>query len=417
MKMFLISVLLVSCTGSTAWASSTLKPESSLTLKVVVEKTLKQNPQLHQFTFVRQHLIAKGEADALTPGFEVGVELENFAGSGETRGVDSAEITVALSSIIELGEKRQARVSVGNARLDRFELQQQAQTLDVLGEVTRAYVRLLATQEEVKLTTEAVMLSQALYKTVQERSKRGAVSDAELMRSEAMLIQARIRQDGVRGRFERQKVSLIRYWGETTATFSELEGDLFAFGQSLSFSDLYEKVKSSPAIAVFASEMRLKDAEVRLAQTQNQADLSWQFGIKRLEASDDTALTVGVSMPLFSERQNLGRVSSVLAERNAVTYQRTDQLLILHERLHAAHSQRQQFISAHQRLRENIMPNLEKALSITRKAYDRGRLKYQDWIAAQQELLSAKQQLIETASAVLLNQAVIEQLTAEPLTK
>ena len=55
-------------------------------------------------------------------------------------------------------------------------------------------------------------------------------------------------------------------------------------------------------------------------------------------------------------------------------------------------------------------------MDITRDAYDKGRLKYQDWIAAQQELLDAKQQRIETASAALLNQAVIEQLTATALT-
>ena len=156
-------------------------------------------------------------------------------------------------------------------RLDRFELERQAQTLDVLGEVTRAFIQLLSTQEEFKLSSEAVALSKGLYETVQERAKRGAASDAEVMRAKAMFTQSQIRQESISQKLERQKVSLARYWGGTTLSYSELKGNLFAFGSPLNFADLYNKVKTSPAITVFASEMRLKEAEVRLAQTQNQA--------------------------------------------------------------------------------------------------------------------------------------------------
>ena len=393
-----------------------LAAEQPLTLEAAVQKTLHQNPQLHQFTFTRKRLLAEREVNALKPGYEWGMELENFAGTGDTSGFDSAEITVALSSVIELGDKRESRISVVDARLDRFELERQARTLDVLGEVTRAFIQLLGTQEELKLSSEAVALSKGLYKTVQERARRGAASDAEVMRAKAMFTQSQLRQESVRQKLERQKISLARYWGDTAMSYSELEGDLFAFGSPLNFADLYSKVKTSPAITVFASDIRLKEAEVRLAQTQNQADVSWQFGVKRLEESGDTALTLGFSMPLFAERRNRSRVNAALAESNAVAYQRSDRLLALHDRLFTAYSQRQQFITAHQRLQKDIIPDLERALAITREAYDRGRLKYQDWINAQQELLSAKQQLIETASAALLNQAAIEQLTAEPLT-
>ncbi|VAW50844.1 Heavy metal RND efflux outer membrane protein, CzcC family [hydrothermal vent metagenome] len=387
-----------------------------LTLQAAVEKTLRQNPQLHQFAFTQQRLMAMRETSALKPGYSLDVRLEDFAGSGETKGIDSAELTVALSSVIELGDKPQSRISVIDASLDKFELEKQAQTLDVLGSVTSAFVLLLTTQEEIKLSAEAVTLSEALYKTVKERTKRGAASDAEAMRAKALLTQSRIQQDNFQMKLERQKVSLAKYWSETTVEFSELSGDLFSFGQSQRFTELYEKVKQSPAMMVFASEMRLKEASVRLAETQNRADLGWQFGVRHIEASGDNAFTVGLSIPLFNESRNRGSVNAARAEQSAVAYQSTNRMLMLHDQLFSAYSQRQQFIKAHQQLRSQVIPNLEEALDITRDAYNRGRLKYQDWIAAQQELLNAKQQMIKTASAALLNQAVIEQLTAEPLT-
>ena len=156
---------------------------------------------------------------------------------------------------------------------------------------------------------------------------------------------------------------------------------------------------------------------MRLAQSQNRADLSWQVGVRRYQASDDTGLTFGISVPLFAERRNSAAIEAALAERNNVEYRQQDSLLILHERLFDAYSQRQQFITSHQQLAQYVIPNLEQALDLTRDAYQRGRSNYQDWLNAQQELLQAKRHLLETATAVLLSQATIEQLTAEPVTQ
>ena len=231
-----------------------------------------------------------------------------------------------------------------------------------------------------------------------------------------MVTQSRILRSNILKKLDRQKIALSRYWGETQPVFSNLQGDLFAFGQEKSYQALYEKVKQSPAIDVFASEQRLKEAELRLAKSQNSGDLSWQFGVRRFEETADNALTLGVSIPLFSQSRNTGEVKRVLAERNAVAYKRADALLNLHEQLYTAYSLRQQNIASYEQLTKHVIPDLKKALSLTQFYYERGRLRYQDWVAAQQELLSAKQQMIESASNALLNQAVIEQLTAQPLT-
>jgi len=392
------------------------EPQQTLTLDKAIEKTLAQNPQLHQFPLVRQSILAQRETGELSPEYTLGLDVENAAGSGAMKGIDAAEVTLSLSSVIEMGDKLKSRVSVVDANLDVFELTRQAKTLDVLGQLTSAYIRSLTTQEQLNLSGEALTLSEALHKKVSERAQRGAASDAEVMRARAMVTQSRILRSNILKKLERQKIALSRYWGEIQPVFSNLQGDLFTFGQEKSYQVLYEKVKQSPAIDVFASEQRLKEAELRLAKSQNSGDLGWQFGVRRFEETADNALTLGVSIPLFSQSRNTGEVKRVLAERNVVAYKRADTLLNLHEQLYRAYSLRQQNIVSYQQLTTHVIPDLEKALSLTQFYYERGRLKYQDWVAAQQELLSAKQQMIENASNALLNQAVIEQLTAQPLT-
>ncbi len=424
----IIAALLLGSLSLVSWADSTKSPmqdteqasrrintSTALTLEDAISRTLKNNPQLYQYRFRRQSLVAQRETSSLSPALQLGLEVENVAGSGEFNGVDSAETTLALSSVIELGAKARSRVAVIDARTDRLNFERQAATLDVLGELTTTFIRSLSTQENIALAMEAVALSEQMLKTVKQRASKGAAPEAEVMRAKAALTRTSIRLQALRSSFKRQKVTLSSFWGSTNPHFTELSGSLSAFGSSDDFANLLQRAKHSPAIAIFASEARLKDAEIKLARAQSRVDIGWQLGVRRFEETDDTALTAGVSIPLFSGKRNRGAVASALAERNAVDYRQADAQLQLHNRLFAAYSQREENKAAVEQFSSHVLPALEQALRLTRQAYENGRYRYQDWIAAQEELLTAKQQHIEAATAAQLNQALIEQLIAEPL--
>ena len=388
---------------------------TALALEEAIARTLKSNPQLYQYRFRAQSLAAQRETSSLSPAMQLGLEVENIAGSGEFNGVDSAETTLALSSVIELGGKARSRVGLVDARTDRLDFERQAATLDVLGELTALFIRCRSTQENIHLAEEVVALSVQMLKTVEKRAAKGAAPEAEVMRAKAALARASIRLQALRSSFERQKVVLSSFWGNTTPQFSELSGSLSAFGNSDDFASLLQRAQKSPAIAIFASEARLKDAEVKLARAQSRVDIGWQLGVRRFEETGDTALVAGISIPLFSGKRNRSSITSALAERNAVDYQQADAMLKLHSRLFTAFSQREENTAAVEQFNAQVLPALEKALALTQQAYENGRYRYQDWIAAQEELLTAKQQRIEAATAAQLNQALIEQLIAEPL--
>ena len=240
--------------------------DTPLTLKGAIAQTLAQNPQLYQYTFVNEALKARKQTGSLRPALELEIEMENFAGSGSFKGLDSPEATLSLSSVIEMGGKRKARTSLMDARINKSEWELQAITLDVLGELTAIYVDSLATQANIQLAEESLALTQSLLQTVRSRSKKGATPEAEVLRAQASVARAEIRLAALVERLERQKVQLAQFWGDTTPAFSSLSGSLFEFGPSQGFEQLYSRVKTSPAIQVFASEARIKDAEVTLAR-------------------------------------------------------------------------------------------------------------------------------------------------------
>ena len=243
----------------------------ALSLNIAIEKTLDNNPQLRQFDLKNQQLRNDKELVQYRPGFELALEVENFAGSGELSGFDAAETTLALSSIIELGGKRQHRTSLANTRLSLLEAHQQAQTIDVLGNLTQVFINGISTQEKIRLSQESIRLHEGVLKTVKARINKGIAHKAELMRADAALVKERIKLKALKRKLATQTRRLATFWQSRTPEFDSLSGDLYRFDNEVSFNALYEKVLQSPAIEVYASQSRLKQAELKLAQKSHQS--------------------------------------------------------------------------------------------------------------------------------------------------
>ena len=395
--------------------SVTLAQGSGLSLSAALAQTMAQNPGLKVFDPRFQGLDGLRITADQNPALIAGVQVEDFLGSGNLQGADSAEYTLSLSSVLELGGKRESRVSVIDSRLNLVEAERRAETLDVLGQVTQRFVATLALQEKLQLAGEAVALAETTHDIVAHRAKQGATPQAEVLRAKAALTRRRIEQSRLQAEYRSRKMALASLWGDTAPGFAKLEGDLFRSDAADSFEALYQRVSESPSIEVYASEERLREAEIQLARSESESDIRWQVGIRRLEGIGDTALTAGFSIPLFAKQRSRGEVKAAMAQRNEVEYRRTDALLQLRSRLFDAYHMRQQSIEAVEQISNQMLPDLTQALIQTREAYENGRYSYVEWTTAQQDLLSAQLALVDAATTALFNQALIEQLTAQPL--
>ncbi|GAC03013.1 MAG: TolC family protein [Alteromonadaceae bacterium] len=410
-RRFLFSLLFL--LGSSAVNAAT--PEKLLTLSDAIRFSLAENPSLKVFSLRDVALQGQLQTANLKPAYELGVATENFAGTGGFNGIGSAELTVSLSSTIEMGGKREARAGLYSQSRSHLQAQRQIESLELLGEVTRRYIEILAAQQRVILATQAAELAEMTLRVVKKRTKAGSTPEAEVKRAQAAEAQSQLALLSGQQQLRYLKVALAALWGETSPSFTSVSGDLFNFGQDVDFEVLYAKIEKNPAIQVFATQERLKDAEVRLAKTESTSDINWSVGVRQFQEMNDTAITAGFSMPLFSSKRNSGAVSAALASRNEVFVQKEVALLNMHTQLFRAFSNRQQAIISAQKLQNEIVPALEEALSETQQAYERGRYSYLEYVSARHELLIARQTLIESAAAALTYGADIEQLTAEPL--
>lgn len=412
---FYCSLVLVSLLWAASLAAKPAAQHSPLSLATVIERVQQQHPSLKIFKFRQLALDGAAQTQGLTPGYEIGFEVDNVAGSGEFQGIDSAEFSVSLSSVIELGDKLDARTGVVNEQRAVLDAEQKIAALNLLAEATRRYIDVLAAQSQLQLAVDALQLAEETQAVVTKRAKVGVTSDAEVKRAQAAVFNARLVAETQLHQLDYAKLALAMMWGESNVSFDILEGSLFAFTDDVALAPLFEKVKYSPAIEAYLTQAQLKEAELRFVKTQSSSDINWSVGLKQLQQTNDMALSAGFSVPLFNGERNTGAMISAQAAKEEVLVNREIALLELYGQLYRAYASRKQAILTVTRLQASVIPALTSALDDTKKAYEQGLYSYLDYLTAREELLFARRALIDAAASALRYGVDIEQLIAEPL--
>jgi len=404
--------------ATTAWADDAVPP---LTLRQAVDAALAGNPALQSFAFEFRVHDARAQQAALRPAPSVAFELENVLGTGETRGTRAAESTFALSQVLELGGKRDARTGAAAAARSVVETERQARQLDVLAEVTRRFITVATRQEEVKLGRRAMELAQRSVDGSERRVNAARSPHAELDRARIALDRAKLAERASAVELDTARKQLAATWGDTDASIAgqpigEIQADLFQLPAVSSYVELTSRLAESPDFLLFASEARLRDAELRLATTLRRPDVTLGGGVRQLQASGDRALVASVSVPLFAKSRAESFVAEARARRDLVDSESRAARVKAEATLYELHRQLERAVSEATALKTDILPRTEEALGETEYAYERGRYSYLELVDAQRESLEVQAALIEAAANAHALKVEIERLTNAPLT-
>lgn len=392
------------------------QPAAPLTLGQAIERALASNPALAGFAFAMKAQDARLGAAGQRPAMEASLEVENVLGTGDFDGLEAAEATFALSQVIELGGKRDARGAAAQSGLELLAVERQVAQLDVLAEVTRRYVAVAAAQEQVALTREATGLARGTVDDVARRVRAAKSPEAELLRSRAALSRAVLEEQRATAELGAARQGLAATWGSARPDFGDVRADLYRMPVLADFEVLAARLDANPDFLRFASVARLRDAESRLARSLRRPDLAVSGGLRRFEETNDQALVLGISVPLFAGRRAAPGIAEAGALRELADVERDAARLEARTRLHGLYEQLRQAIRATDTLRGDVLPQLDAALRATTYAYERGRYGYLELVDAQAAFLEARGAAIEAAITARELLAEIERLTGEPLT-
>jgi cobalt-zinc-cadmium efflux system outer membrane protein len=397
------------------FASEAVEWRPALSLAQAITATLDRSPELQRSVYLLRAADARTQQARITPSPELSVEIENIGGSGRFRGTDSAETTFMLSQVIELGDKRGRRSETAEASRALLSSENAARQLDILAEVTRRFIHVAADQEVIRLTQLATALAEKTVVEVDKRVRAAKSPEVELHRARIALLRVRLEEEHAEHELLSSRRKLAAMWGETEPEFGTVSAKLFELPLPQAFSTLVTRLKSNPDFTRFTSEQRLRDAEVRLAETRRVPNIQIGAGVRQLQETDDHAFLVSFSMPLFAGSRNAGAIAESSALREQVTVDEQAAFIRAQAQLFELYQELNHSLAEAQTLRDEILPQTQSVLTQTEYAYQRGRYSYLEWIAAQRELLDAQRSLIEAAANAHRYFAEIERLTGESL--
>lgn len=386
-----------------------------LTLSKAIKATLENNPQLTGYIYRAKALQAQQQTAALKPEYTLSTELENVAGTNDFSGVGSSELTLSLSSVIEFGDQRDARVNLITARQQQLASKQRVQTLVVLTELTHHFIDLAGIQAQLALKEEASHLVAETVATLTRQINTGRIPEAELLRAKAALAQTTIEVLKTRQQFNSKRRQLSAFWSEPAPTFNTIEADLLVLPALPPLSQLINRLHNNPDVMLLADAVRLRAAELQQQHSEQKPSLEWSAGVRRLQETNDSALVFGISIPLASSQRAAGAIASANAKQQGAEHQQQTALIQIKAQLVNAVEDYEQTLQEIHSLQTDVLPLLKQAIQATENMFNQGRYSYLELNLAQHELLDAQLSLIDAAVRAQNTRIDIERITDSAL--
>lgn len=389
------------------WATA-----QGLRLEEAVDRALIGHPTLRARGAEVAAAERAAELNALAPPLTVGGELENFAGSGPLSGTQSAETTLRLSRVIELGGKREARIALGRAEVARQRHATDLARIDVAAETTRRFIDVLADQTRVAIAREDVARAEQTLAQVGRWVTAGRSPDSEKHQAGIVLGQARLTLEDAEHELLTARLALSALWGQRAPDFAQAVGDLDTLPPVEALEALAARLPQSADQQTFGLDLVSLEARQRAAATAARPDVSLSLGVRRLETVGAQALVFGVSVPLGSAQRSAlagaqvqAQLGATHARREAAGHDAYQRLFALYQELqHARH-----VVESH---RDSLIPQAEQALAVNQRGYDLGRFSFFVLIQSQQQLAQLRTAQIEAAARYHALLVDIERLTA-----
>ena len=403
-----LAALLAMCAAAKPAAAA-----ERFTLDDAIARVAQSHPDLRLVDARAAVLRAERERAGLRPAWVAGAQIENALGTGELRGLDGAELTFTLASVLERGGKLDARRALAQSRIDALAVQRETRRLDLLAETARRYLAVVAAHRTRVLADLDVEQRQRTVAAARQRLQAGASPESVLLTAQAALARAELARDRSTQQAASARQHLAAMWGERAPTFDTVAGDPLALPAIASLQALTAELERTPELAQFADERRIAEARLQLAQSATQSDLDWQVGVRRLQGTGDTALVAGISLPLGARARAQPDIRAAEAELGALSIEREAKGLALYSTLVEAHGRYTVARAEVDRLQRDVLPKLARAEQAAERAYRAGAISYLEWAQLQSERTAARLQQLDVALDAQRALIEIQRLTGQ----
>lgn len=342
----------------------------------------------------------------LRPNPSIGVELENFAGTGPYSLLDGAEATVTYEQRLERGGKQIARVDRARAQTAVVQRRGEVRRLDYLRDVQRAYAEAMAAEAALMVAEARYVAAAESQAEVAKRVKSARDPLFAAARAETLTAQAEIGRDQAREAAKAARLALAAYWGG---------GDDFTLALEPYFQVAAPAPQDlnpdHPDLALLAAERDAALADLQLERAQQITDPTVRAGLRYLGERSDVAVVIGGSIPLQRYDRNQGNVERAQAARNAAEADLAAARRALEREIAALTPRVAASARESERIRAEVIPAALETVDLVRQGFSRGGFDYSDVTDAERALAEARARRVDVLRQYHLDLAALDRLT------
>lgn len=246
--------------------SASDEPAGTLVLPQALALALTQNPELATFSWETRAREAAALQASFFPNPTFGANAANF-GNRSIQGFDGDVVTLELSQLIELGGKRAARTEAAALTKELADWDYESKRIDVLTQVSQAFIEVLAAQQRLSLTQQIQELANQMLVMTSARVQAGKVSPVEETKAKTARASVQIELMRAQRELEAARKRLAASWGSAAPRFEAVAGDLNAIRPPPSLESLLQRLANNPDLARWATEITQRQEVLPGAQS------------------------------------------------------------------------------------------------------------------------------------------------------
>jgi cobalt-zinc-cadmium efflux system outer membrane protein len=409
---------IVEKTDTASHSETTASPvqiSGPVTLPMASAYSLQFHPEMAAFPLQKRVSDARILAAGLPNNPALAIEAEDFGGSREFKGGDSAIFTASIIQLVELGGKRGARRDAATAAAAVVDAEYAIRRREVLGKTAQRFVEALAARAGQDLAVQELALARESEASVKGQLEAGRATEPEVRQARLAVAAAELE---VR-RSERSAAAAARALGSLWA--GAAPGNIVVGGKlpdpparMPSVGAASAALASHPANQAAAAREAEAAAMLKLARAGRVSDIELSGGLRQDNSSDSQGIVVGATIPLPLFNQQTGPIREAETVLDKTRLEGKVSRAMVRSEFDQAWSELANAHDTAVTTSSELLPGAREIFESTRESYDLGRASFLELLAARRELASANRAWLTAKKDYHLAASRIEALTGRP---
>ncbi len=361
-----------------------------LQLVAALQRIIDAHPGFGAFTSETMSLKGSQIQARLPANPSIGIQLEEFPGTGEYLRGDSAQLTFTARQSIALSDRRERHATIFESEIQSVKLGEKLFLIDLLSKSAEAYIEILGYQEHLEHASDAMTVIEKFNGAIKARIQSGLASPLELEQARASYAKAQMELSDAQTQLNAWRRVLSTQWGENSHGTFHASGDLDALPNQLpSIEEIQGQLSKSPQLREF--ELRRKTLQAQLAWQSASAtpDLELGVGIRLHPGSLDASLVANATIALPFTDINAGNTVKTQAQIDGLRGAHESAEIILGRALALSDAKMRSAFARAQKHHNIILPAALKAHELLVSGFSKGRYSLIQVLMAQRELYEA----------------------------